>query len=105
MTRSQLGEALAVCGETTESILRTLDRLTALDQVHRGAQSTRAASNPATRRADAEGEVARAQTDLDLVKLQFLPGPAADRRLIKTPLSQAMFRVIVARRYLAGLPI
>ena len=97
----QLAEALAVCGQTQEMVGWAVDRLVSrglVDLVSRGAK----APDGPTLETATQG-VATAQIELDFVRLQFLPSHGADRRMIGSPLREALFRVVAARRLLAGL--
>jgi len=100
LTLEELGEALAICGQTQQMVAETVDRL-----VERGFVELRPSGSqkpgPSLKRV--RQELATAELELDAISREFEADHDIDRRMIGATLRQAVSRVMVARRFLESL--
>lgn len=101
LTLNQLGEALAVSGQTREMIVSTVTRLVGMGFVEEAARHLRDATDPLPRRA--ADELSVALVELERVRDQFERNAAANQRLVVGSLRRAIRRVVSARNYLEAL--
>jgi hypothetical protein len=100
-TLNQLGEAMAICGQSREAVMNTMERLVSRGFVDAIEQGGVAATG--SQLARARGEVSVAEAELQFVRLEFQAGVRGDRHRIQSPLREALYRVVDARRFVARL--
>jgi len=101
LTLRQLGEALAVSGQTREMIVSTVTRLVGMGFVEEAAGKLREAADPPPRRA--ADELSDALVELERVRDQLERPAPANRRLVVGSLRRAIRRVVSARNYLEAM--
>lgn len=101
LTVRELGEALAICGQTGEMVSTTVGRLLLRGFLEKVAVGEARESGPSFERI--RKELAIAETELDSISREFEADHNIDRRMISTSLRQAVSRVVVARRFLESL--
>jgi hypothetical protein len=100
-TLRDLGEALAICGQSSESVAATMERLAVGGFVLR---TNKTASRPEAPSMDsAMLEVQESQRAFESARLEFGITQFADRFVIQRSLREAVFRMVVARRFLASM--
>ena len=100
-TLRELGEALAVCGQSREAVREVVGRLLQtgfLDQVTKRSSQEQA---PALEKATTE--LTTACVELEMQKDLQSASASGDRSHMGSPLHRAFFRVVAARRFLDSL--
>lgn len=101
LTLEELGEALAICGQTQTMVSETVDRLVERGFLEQLRPSGSQKAGPSFERV--RQELATAELELDAISCEFEADHDMDRRMIGASLRQAVSRVMVARRFLESL--
>jgi len=101
LTVKELGEALAVCGQTGEMVSSTVGRLLSRGFIERISADAPRRGGPSFERV--REELATAEIELEAVSRRFEADHIVDRRMIGASLRQAVSRAMVARRFLENL--
>lgn len=101
LTVRELGEALAICGQSQEMVSTTVGRLLSRGFLEKVAVGEPRQAGPSFERI--RKELAIAEVELDSISREFEADHTVDRRMIGTSLRQAVSRVVVARRFLESL--
>lgn len=101
LTVKELGEALAICGQTREMVSTTVGRLLSRGFLEQLASNEPRLAGPSFERV--RQELAAAESELAVVSREFEVNHTVDRRMIGASLRQAVSRVVVARRFLESL--
>lgn len=101
LTIKELGEALAICGQTREMVSDTVRRLLARGFLERLEAGESRRTSPSLDRA--RRELSTAEQELAVVSRELEADHIVDRRMITDQLRQAMSRVVDARRFLESI--
>lgn len=101
LTVRELGEALAICGQTREMVSTTVARLLSQGFLQRVTKDEPRRAGPSFK--NAQQELMTAETELDAINRTFNTNHISDQRIVSKSLRQAISRVVVARRFLETL--